>query len=136
MRGMHRQSRKNKTTPRGTWPAATSWAVGGSSPAPGTPRRSKSDKATDFAAAQARRHLHLRYQAALTQPRRTLTSETGLLAGQTPEERFRFFRPPASNFARDHHLPHATIPRELWVSPLFASACFSQGDTCAAPDRP
>ena len=53
---------------------------------------------------------------------------TGLLAGQT-EESFRFFRPPASNFARDHHHPHATVPAlELRVSPLFVSACFSQGD--------
>ena len=54
---------------------------------------------------------------------------TGLLAGQTPEESFRFFRPPASNFARDHHHPHATVPAlEFRVSPLVVSACFSQGD--------
>ena len=39
---------------------------------------------------------------------------TGLLAGQTPEESFRFFRPPASNFARDHTI--RTRPFLPWSS--------------------
>ena len=49
---------------------------------------------------------------------------TGLLASQTTGESFRFFRPPASNFARDHHHPDATVPAlEFRASPLFVFAC-------------
>ena len=43
---LHSQSTKKETAPRRTWPPGSG---GGSSPAPGTRRRSKSDKATAFA---------------------------------------------------------------------------------------
>ena len=67
------QSRTRKTTPRRMCPPPPrgSWV---DHPQPGTPRRSRSDKATAFAAAQGRRQHHLRYLAALTL-RRTLASE-------------------------------------------------------------
>ena len=45
------------------------------------------------------------------------------------KESFRLFRPPPSNLASDHHQPHATVPAlELWISLLFVSPRFSQGD--------
>ena len=118
-----------------TWPTTytsrkvaetTSCAEGGSSPAPGTPRRSKSDMANALAAAQARRQLHLRYQAALTLPHRTLASERDFSQARLQRKAF----------VSSDHLPPTSpaittirttiLPMELRVRLLFVSPCFQQ----------
>ena len=82
-----------------------------------------------FVAAQARRQLPSTVPSSSDAPSEDPRFRTGLLAGQTPKENFRLFRPPPSNLARDHHHPHdrscpgARDKSSLCVSVLLAGRC-------------